>query len=166
VHRAGIIHRDLKLENVIYGPDGTIKIIDWDFADFEATAPQISCGSTYYAAPELLSTPPNVGYHNDVWSLGVIMYAMCKKKFPFDLPPNSSVSREDVLMIRMLQIINRGWEVQAQTGTNTESELSWSPKYDGVNPDVSSLLQKIFVCPSKRITIMDAMAVVESWYSL
>lgn len=48
-----------------------------------------SCGSTDYAAPEILLHQPYDGRSTDMWALGVLLYALVEGRLPFDPPPNS-----------------------------------------------------------------------------
>ena len=90
VHKRGIVHRDLKLENIIIDKNKRITIIDWGFAFYpQKTTERISCGSPNYASPELitLSKDKEVSYDGpelDVWSLGCVLYIMLTKKMPFN----------------------------------------------------------------------------------
>lgn len=86
VHRRGVIHRDLKPENImIERTTGKIYVIDWGFAEACEGDDIIntSKGTLYYSAPEVLSHPLNIGKHNDVWSLGVILFTMISYTLPF-----------------------------------------------------------------------------------
>jgi len=109
-HRCGIVHRDIKPENVLIDDLNNIKIVDFGLATFylssdysgAESAPlpspeeidhkpeadnfkqlQTQCGSPHYAAPEVLL---GLGYHGpsaDIWSLGVMLYAMVTGSLPF-----------------------------------------------------------------------------------
>ncbi|KAL1662049.1 Pkinase-domain-containing protein [Schizophyllum commune] len=86
-HRFDIAHRDLKPENILLDQDGNIKIADFGMATLQAVDSLLTsaCGSPHYAAPELLAE--NVVYDGaaaDVWSCGVILYAMIVGTLPFD----------------------------------------------------------------------------------
>lgn len=89
-HANGIVHRDLKIENVLITrldlSDPTVKLVDFGLANFYHPRERLTtyCGSLYFAAPELLSGRPYCGPEVDIWSLGVILYVMLCGKVPFD----------------------------------------------------------------------------------
>ena len=86
-HSMNICHRDLKPENILLKNDGTIKIADFGMAAL-AQGPghqlRTSCGSPHYACPELLKARPYRGDKADIWSMGVILFAMLGARLPFD----------------------------------------------------------------------------------
>ncbi|KAI0075185.1 Pkinase-domain-containing protein [Panus rudis PR-1116 ss-1] len=92
IHQKKIVHRDLKLENLLLDRNRNVIITDFGFANrFEHKADdlmQTSCGSPCYAAPELvISDGLYVGSAVDIWSCGVILYAMLAGYLPFDDDP-------------------------------------------------------------------------------
>lgn len=92
IHAKKIVHRDLKLENLLLDRNRNVIISDFGFANrFEHRADdlmQTSCGSPCYAAPELvISEGMYVGSAVDIWSCGVILYAMLAGYLPFDDDP-------------------------------------------------------------------------------
>ena len=80
----GVIHRDLKCENWMLSSSRSVKLIDFGFARRVIKGELLStlCGSLHYTAPELIKGEE---YTNliDVWSLGVILYAMATGQLPW-----------------------------------------------------------------------------------
>ncbi|XP_072178291.1 NUAK family SNF1-like kinase 1 [Diadema setosum] len=84
-HLNNIVHRDLKLENVLLDQDGDAKIADFGLSSYYSDNDLLHtfCGSPLYASPEIVSGQPYHGPEVDCWSLGVILYAMVYKTMPF-----------------------------------------------------------------------------------
>ena len=83
-HRWGIVHRDLKCENLLIDKDNHLKIADFGFArTYEGRELETYCGSFAYAAPEIILGQPYNGVMTDIWSMGVILYAMVCGRLPF-----------------------------------------------------------------------------------
>ncbi|OWK04416.1 hypothetical protein Celaphus_00016103 [Cervus elaphus hippelaphus] len=85
-HNSGIVHRDLKCENILLDDRGCLKLSDFGFAHqsgFKNTLLSTFCGSVAYTAPEILMSKKYNGEQADLWSLGVILYAMVTGKLPF-----------------------------------------------------------------------------------
>jgi len=89
LHSLNIIHRDLKPENILIGKSSNedevdIKLADFGLATFfsEDKPPVKNCGTTGYTAPEVLSKQP-YGKACDIWSVGVILFAMLFGYLPF-----------------------------------------------------------------------------------
>ena len=85
-HMEGIVHRDLKPENILLDENNNIKIADFGLANFleDGNFLDTSCGSPNYAAPEVISGRMYAGPEVDVWSCGVILYALLCGRLPFD----------------------------------------------------------------------------------
>ena len=85
-HRHGIVHRDLKPENLLLDANNNIKIADFGLANMMSDGDflKTSCGSPNYAAPEVISGNLYAGPEVDVWSSGVILYALLCGSLPFD----------------------------------------------------------------------------------
>lgn len=87
-HSYSIIHRDLKPENILLcGPKlQNIKIADWGMATLQLPSNQLetSCGSPHYASPEIVNGQKYEGAPSDIWSSGVILFALLSGRLPFD----------------------------------------------------------------------------------
>lgn len=87
-HTFSIIHRDLKPENILIASlsPPLIKIADWGMAAFAPPSLQLetSCGSPHYASPEIVNGERYQGNATDIWSCGVILYALLTGRLPFD----------------------------------------------------------------------------------
>ncbi|RAH48214.1 putative serine/threonine protein kinase Kin1 [Aspergillus brunneoviolaceus CBS 621.78] len=85
-HRNSIVHRDLKIENILISKTGDIKIIDFGLSNLFSPRSQLKtfCGSLYFAAPELLQARQYTGPEVDVWSFGIVLYVLVCGKVPFD----------------------------------------------------------------------------------
>lgn len=97
LHANNIVHRDLKIENIMISATGEIKLIDFGLSNVFDVRKQLHtfCGSLYFAAPELLKAHPYIGPEVDVWSFGVVLYVLVCGKVPFD-DENSSVLHEKI----------------------------------------------------------------------
>lgn len=85
-HYHHIVHRDLKPENLLLDADNNIKIADFGLSNVmrDGEFLRTSCGSPNYAAPEVISGHLYAGPEVDVWSCGVILYALLCGSLPFD----------------------------------------------------------------------------------
>lgn len=87
-HAFSIIHRDLKPENILIHSlnPPLIKIADWGMAAFAPPSLELetSCGSPHYASPEIVHGHKYSGTATDIWSCGVILFALLTGRLPFD----------------------------------------------------------------------------------
>lgn len=86
VHEKSVLHRDLKLENVLLDLSlQTIKLCDFGISRIvePGTVMNEQCGTPAYLAPEILYEEGYTGYESDVWSLGVVLYAMSVGRMPY-----------------------------------------------------------------------------------
>ena len=150
LHGIGIVHRDLKLENVMLTSAGGLKIIDFGLAHEHARDPKSGavreetlydvCGSKSYCAPEVLASS-GYGFGVDVWSCGVALFAMLLAFFPLE-----EASRKDWRFTELLRA--------QEAGTATvDCVLGWYKKPNPLSRDGSDLLHKMLtVDPRRRAT--------------
>ena len=85
-HRHNVVHRDLKPENLLLDQNLNVKIADFGLSNMMTDGEflRTSCGSPNYAAPEVISGKLYAGPEVDIWSCGVILYALLCGTLPFD----------------------------------------------------------------------------------
>ena len=85
-HKKKVVHRDLKPENLLLDSQLNIKIANFGLSNIirDGNFLETSCGSPNYAAPEVINGKPYLGPEVDVWSCGIILYALLCGSLPFD----------------------------------------------------------------------------------
>ncbi|KAI7818394.1 kinase-like domain-containing protein [Gamsiella multidivaricata] len=88
LHSKGIVHRDIKEENILLTKHWQVKLCDFGLANVMASATQVSSfkakGTPGYIAPELINTNPKYSTKSDIFALGIIMGKMVEKDAPSD----------------------------------------------------------------------------------
>ena len=146
MHEAGIVHRDLKVENLLLDEADNIKIIDFGLSNFlhnpenlTINMVQTQCGSPAYAAPELLGHK-NYGKEVDVWSIGVNMFAMLAGSLPYTVEP---------------------YDITALHAKILDGRINHIP--DHITSSCKDLLMRFLTPdPSKRITLPEA--ITHHWF--
>ncbi|KAI8900516.1 kinase-like domain-containing protein [Globomyces pollinis-pini] len=86
-HLANIVHRDLKVENILLDQHNNILVTDFGLGKtFNPNASdqmQTFCGTPSYAAVEMISGRPYCGVKTDIWAMGVVLYIMAAGSLPF-----------------------------------------------------------------------------------
>jgi len=84
-HKNNIVHRDIKMENVLLDDRFNIKIIDFGFSTWSPPGQKLKifCGTPSYMSPEIVNKKEYYGPPSDMWSLGVLLYAILCGAFPF-----------------------------------------------------------------------------------
>ncbi|XP_077864252.1 serine/threonine-protein kinase BRSK2-like [Saccoglossus kowalevskii] len=129
-HKHSICHRDLKPENLLLDEKNNLRVADFGMASLqvEGSMLETSCGSPHYACPEVIRGEKYDGRRADIWSAGVILYALLVGALPFD----------DDNLRNLLEKVKRG--------------VFHVPHF--VPPDCQHLLRGLIeVNPNKRFTI-------------
>jgi len=134
IHSKNIVHRDIKLDNVLIDLNNTIKLCDFgvgkQIQDKEVLLDQ--CGTPAYIAPEILTNKGYDGFGVDVWSSGVALYTMLSGSVPFKA--------------------NNLNDLQNMIITGDFKEIH------GISKESNDLIHKLLqINPKKRITIDQAL---------
>ena len=111
IHDLGIVHRDLKCENLLIGDRDQIMVTDFGFATQQPRNRLLTtfCGSYAYAAPEILTGSSYNGKCTDVWSVGVILYAMLNGRLPYnDTKPKNimlKIKTNPLVMVKRVSLL-------------------------------------------------------------
>ncbi|KAI7896652.1 kinase-like domain-containing protein [Mucor mucedo] len=134
-HHHLICHRDLKPENLLLNSRNSIKIADFGMASLQPLGSMLetSCGSPHYASPEIVAGMPYNGSSCDIWSCGVILYALLTGHLPFD----------DENIRQLLKKVKSGKYVMP----------------DNISRSAQDLIRRILVVdPSRRLNMQQIMA--------
>lgn len=95
-HLHGVAHRDLKPENVLITEFPHVKVADFGLCGLikEETKMKTFCGSPCYCAPECLCRVQYDGKKADIWSMGIMLYAMVTGEHPWDITNTSMMLRQ------------------------------------------------------------------------
>ena len=91
IHSQNIVHRDVKLENILIDLNNTIKICDFGIGRILSSPDELlhdQCGTPMYMAPEILTCSKEKGYKGfpvDIWSAGIALYIMLSGALPFSV---------------------------------------------------------------------------------
>ncbi|CAI5758159.1 unnamed protein product [Candida verbasci] len=130
LHKQGIVHRDIKDENIIVDEKGIIKLIDFGSAGYVKQGPfDVFVGTIDYASPEVLKGEKYHGKPQDIWALGILLYTMLYKENPFynvdeimegDLRIPYIVSDQSINLIK--RILNRNVDCRPTIADIVEHE--------------------------------------------
>ena len=99
IHNSGVVHRDIKADNVMIASDYSIKLVDFGFATLKSQGKLSSfLGTPNYAAPELHMKKPYNGVTNDIFALGVTIFVIITGTLPFKYPVESDSLYKYIIM--------------------------------------------------------------------
>ena len=134
IHSKNIVHRDIKLDNVLIDLNNNIKLCDFGVGKMVHEKEVLSdqCGTPAYIAPEILVNKGYNGFGVDVWSSGVVLYTMLSGNVPFKA--NNLNDLQNMIITGSFQEIN------------------------GISKECNDLLHKLLqINPKKRITVEEAL---------
>ncbi len=134
IHCRSILHRDIKLDNLLLDEDMSVKICDFGVSRIIGKCQLIKeqCGTPAYLAPEIIINKGYSGYNSDIWSLGIVLYAMLCGTVPY-----------------------RGNSLQELIDDIRAKEILYPPFISKESKDLISKL--IVVDPYKRMCIADIL---------
>lgn len=100
-HEKGVVHRDIKPQNIMVQANGRLKVTDFGIAQISDTKPSasgVAMGTVYYISPEQASGKATT-FSSDIYSVGVMLYEMTTGKLPFE--------GDTPLAIAMMQVNNQ-----------------------------------------------------------
>lgn len=134
-HCRSVMHRDIKLDNILLDSNSNIKICDFGIAKIISRGVKVKeqCGTPAYMAPEIMNEDGYETFYPDFWSLGVLLYAMLFGTVPF-----KANNMEELHML-----IKRG-------------EFDFPPE---ASPEAKNLISGLIVVnPKKRLTLPEILS--------
>ncbi len=154
-HRQGVVHRDLKPDNVIIRPDGTPKLIDFGIAKLVEADEKVSrlIGSPLYMAPEQLRTGNAIDGRADVYQLGAVLHYMATGRSPY-----TQLGTQDARA--MLVEISKRQRARILDLGPRPGEIQ--PKFADVAPDLDKYIGRMLSTDPRRrppaVTAAEALA--------
>ncbi|MFO1462058.1 MAG: serine/threonine-protein kinase [Verrucomicrobiota bacterium] len=131
-HDAGVVHRDVKPENILLDARGRVKLADFGIAkmargggDITLTGPRDAMGTPHYMAPEQLESPDSVDHRADIYALGVVFYEMLTGGLPLGRfePPSRGLHMDVRMDEVVLRSLERDPDRRYQSATAVKSDV-------------------------------------------
>ena len=146
-HCRSVLHRDVKLDNLLIDSAGQIKLCDFGISriitDPRATMHE-QCGTPAYIAPEIMADKGYSGFKSDIWSMGILLFALVCGCLPF-----RANSIEDLKALIIEAKVKFPEQVAIEGGDRVD--LVISPEYKDL------VMKTLETCPEKRITIPEIL---------
>ncbi len=96
LHKFNVVHRDLKPENLLLDSNNNIKMVDFGLSNRYQPGELLltACGSPCYAAPEMIAGKRYAGASVDIWSCGIVLFAMICGYLPFEDPNTTKLYKK------------------------------------------------------------------------
>ena len=171
-HDKGIVHRDVKPQNIMVLSDGTIKVADFGIARFarsnQRTITDMAIGSVHYISPEQ-ARGEKTDEKADIYSVGVILYEMLTGKLPFDADSAVSVAimqlqRDPQLPTEINSSIPKGLEqitmkaMQKSVERRYQSAAEMLCDLEAVKKDPSVTFEKNYFIDNSPTRFVDEMS--------
>ena len=168
LHHYGIVHRDLKPENLLLSKKNILKIIDFGLSNYfnEIDLLSTPCGSPSYASPEMVSGNKYNGYLIDIWSSGIILFAMLCGFLPFEDQDNeilfkkiyeckvefpNDISKDAIDLMKKIMVSNPKKRITLNEIKNHRFYLKGRKKFKKLHPRLIKEVEKNY---EKKIEYM------------
>ena len=161
IHFNGVVHRDLKPENLLISKENILKIIDFGLSNYFSRENLLStpCGSPCYASPEMVSGQKYDGFMIDIWSTGIILFAMLCGYLPFEDPDNeilfkkilkceaefpNDLSNDSVDLMKKIMVTNPKERITLNEIKNHNFYLKGKKCFEKMHPNLVQKVEKIY----------------------
>ena len=170
IHSKNIVHRDIKLENILIDLNNRIKICDFGIGVILKSEDELlydQCGTPMYMAPEIILSSKKKGYKGfpvDIWSSGIALYIMLSGALPFNIKKNNKKNKNSKKKLEnsdnSVNYKNSDEDDDISLSYDNSYDLQYSivnknPKHiEKISDEVRDLLHKLLnKDPNKRLTI-------------
>ena len=155
IHENNIVHRDIKLENILIDVNNNVKICDFGIGKILSSNKELlydQCGTPMYMAPEIFLSSNKKGYEGppvDIWSSGISLYIMLSGTLPFDINQYDSTEKIDINSLSSDEAEKNHNLILQKVIINNEPK-----KIEKISKEAKNLLDGLLnKNPAKRLTV-------------